>query len=102
MTTDIKVDSELGASIDGRGDLKTVHGDDQIIQRAVLISLDEAAEWRGDRGTREHAEAFRSSLETTLENDDDVDDDISVRVESIEGNDVSLIVTIGDRTYRVE
>lgn len=101
MTEDIKLSETLNTSLDGRGDLTRVEDDDYRLQRVSLLILNTNFEFKGEVLTRELAEEFRQTVETTIANDEAVDAPVRARLQSINGEEATLDVNIGDRTVEI-
>ncbi|MDB9247443.1 hypothetical protein PN419_00280 [Halorubrum ezzemoulense] len=97
MPTDIKIDEQFTATLDARGDFKTVDGDRYLVQRAILRIRSVNVSWLGKAVTPQRAEDYRSAVEERIQDDDEIDVGVSVRVTNVTDTEVTLTVDIGDQ-----
>lgn len=96
--TDIKLTTELGATLNDRGDVTRVTERAEVLtQRAVLQSLNVTVDERGTTLTPQLAEDVRDRVERALINDSVLDVAIDVTIASTEGETLTLAVGVGDQ-----
>lgn len=97
---DIFVNTVFETELTDRNDIRTITGENALVQRAVLLSANISDPWKGSYMSPERIEHYRSELEYMLEHDDVLEElhggDVSVEVAQSSTDSLSLSAKLGD------
>ena len=108
MSTDIQLSSDfqedigLRTELNSRGDLNRVIGEAQTVQRMVLRCFEQTRPFRGETFTAELRVEMVNDLETAIEDDDELPDDVDVEVVERSENGIILTVTTNVGSAQLE